>query len=169
MTKEQAAATRAVYQRLLQADSQTLRRLALANIPAYVTARGDAMDRVVGLEMGADDYLPKPFEPRELLARIQTILRRAAPAANANGARQLRFEGGLVVDLDRRTVQRGDLVFADGSGIAPTGGAMLVAKGADGERRFAVFEVNESRKDDHAFFRALNRQLDEINRELDSN
>lgn len=71
-----------------------------------LTARGDVMDRVVGLELGADDYLPKPFEPRELLARIQTILRRAAPAA-ANGARQLHFEGGLGVDLDRRTVQRG--------------------------------------------------------------
>jgi OmpR family response regulator RpaB len=71
-----------------------------------LTARGDVMDRVVGLELGADDYLPKPFEPRELLARIQTILRRAAPAA-ANGARQLRFEGGLAIDLDRRTVQRG--------------------------------------------------------------
>ena len=68
-------------------------------------ARGDVMDRVVGLELGADDYLPKPFEPRELLARIQTILRRTAP--NGNGARQLRFEGGLGVDLDRRTVQRG--------------------------------------------------------------
>jgi OmpR family response regulator RpaB len=71
-----------------------------------LTARGDVMDRVVGLELGADDYLPKPFEPRELLARIQTILRRSAPAA-ANGARQLRFEGGLAIDLDRRTVQRG--------------------------------------------------------------
>jgi len=73
-----------------------------------LTARGDVMDRVVGLELGADDYLPKPFEPRELLARIQTILRRVAPAGNT--ARQLRFEG-LTIDLDRRTVQRqGDAV-----------------------------------------------------------
>jgi len=71
-----------------------------------LTARGDVMDRVVGLELGADDYLPKPFEPRELLARIQTILRRAAPA-NGHGARQLRFEGGLVIDLNRRMVQCG--------------------------------------------------------------
>jgi two-component system, OmpR family, phosphate regulon response regulator OmpR len=43
-----------------------------------LTARGDAMDRVIGLEMGADDYLPKPFEPRELLARLKAILRRAS-------------------------------------------------------------------------------------------
>jgi two-component system, OmpR family, response regulator len=71
-----------------------------------LTARGDVMDRVVGLELGADDYLPKPFEPRELLARIQTILRRTAPA-QSQAARQLRFDGGLVIDLDRRTVMRG--------------------------------------------------------------
>jgi two-component system OmpR family response regulator len=82
-----------------------------SNIPiVMLTARGDVMDRVVGLELGADDYLPKPFEPRELLARIQTILRRAAPAAG-NGVRQLRFDGGLAIDLDRRTVQRaGDAI-----------------------------------------------------------
>jgi two-component system OmpR family response regulator len=73
-----------------------------------LTARGDVMDRVVGLELGADDYLPKPFEPRELLARIQTILRRAAPASGAapsSSPRTLRFEG-LEIDLDRRSVQR---------------------------------------------------------------
>ncbi len=44
-----------------------------------LTARGDVMDRILGLEMGADDYLPKPFEPRELVARIQAVLRRGAP------------------------------------------------------------------------------------------
>jgi len=72
-----------------------------------LTARGDVMDRVVGLELGADDYLPKPFEPRELLARVQTILRRvvATPAAATAAVRQLRFEG-LEIDLDRRSVQR---------------------------------------------------------------
>ena len=71
-----------------------------------LTARGDVMDRVVGLELGADDYLPKPFEPRELLARIQTVLRRvvSTPATSAP-ARQLRFEG-IEIDLDRRSVQR---------------------------------------------------------------
>lgn len=48
-----------------------------------LTARGDATDRVVGLEMGADDYLPKPFEPRELLARLRAILRRTASSTSA--------------------------------------------------------------------------------------
>jgi OmpR family response regulator RpaB len=70
-----------------------------------LTARGEVMDRVVGLELGADDYLPKPFEPRELLARIQTILRRAgaAPAPAPDGA--LRFDG-IEIDLERRRVLR---------------------------------------------------------------
>jgi DNA-binding response OmpR family regulator len=64
-----------------------------------LTARGDVMDRVVGLELGADDYLPKPFEPRELLARIQTILRRVVPPAAARGG----CAEGIQIDLDRRT------------------------------------------------------------------
>jgi len=60
-----------------------------------LTARGDAMDRVVGLELGADDYLPKPFEPRELLARLKAILRRASASATNE---VLRF-GRLEVDI----------------------------------------------------------------------
>ena len=70
-----------------------------------LTARGDVMDRVVGLEIGADDYLPKPFEPRELLARLQTVLRRARRAAAAAPAPRLRFDG-LEIDLERRQVLR---------------------------------------------------------------
>jgi len=64
-----------------------------------LTARGEITDRVVGLEMGADDYLPKPFEPRELVARIQSVLRRASGAATTD---QRRF-GELEVDLNRQT------------------------------------------------------------------
>ncbi|HSV57755.1 MAG TPA: response regulator transcription factor [Variovorax sp.] len=78
-----------------------------SDIPiVMLTARGEVMDRVVGLELGADDYLPKPFEPRELVARVQTILRRqrAAPPAAASAARRV-FEG-LAIDLDKREVQR---------------------------------------------------------------
>ena len=76
-----------------------------SNLPiVMLTARGDVMDRVVGLELGADDYLPKPFEPRELLARLQTVLRRVAPAAAAPG-RGWRVDG-IEIDLDRRSVRR---------------------------------------------------------------
>lgn len=71
-----------------------------------LTARGEVTDRVVGLELGADDYLPKPFEPRELVARLQTVLRRRrSPAQTGAAAGALQFEG-LVVDAARRSVHR---------------------------------------------------------------
>ena len=71
-----------------------------------LTARGEVMDRVVGLELGADDYLPKPFEPRELVARLQTVLRRRRASAPGNGAGvTLEFEG-LSIDAARRSVLR---------------------------------------------------------------
>ena len=79
-----------------------------ARVPVLMlTAKGDPMDRIIGLEMGADDYLPKPFEPRELLARIRAVLRRrgdAVPAsASAAGLPPLRF-GALLIDRDARSV-----------------------------------------------------------------
>lgn len=82
-----------------------------SDIPILMlTARGEVMDRVVGLELGADDYLPKPFEPRELVARLQTVLRRrvAAPALSAgrpDPAGRLLFDG-LQIDPVTRSVQR---------------------------------------------------------------
>ena len=69
-----------------------------------LTARGDPADRIVGLELGADDYLPKPFEPRELLARIRAVMRRGRPGPGASEV--LRF-GRLEVDRDTRTVHVG--------------------------------------------------------------
>ncbi|MCE1193021.1 MAG: response regulator transcription factor [Acidovorax sp.] len=79
-----------------------------AQVPVLMlTAKGDPMDRIIGLELGADDYLPKPFEPRELLARIRAILRRRTDGATAAAATQaLRF-GSLEIDRDARTVTVG--------------------------------------------------------------
>lgn len=72
-----------------------------------LTAKGDPMDRIVGLEIGADDYLPKPFEPRELLARIRAVLRRGGDStgssASAGSHRVMRF-GSLEIDRDARSV-----------------------------------------------------------------
>ena len=74
-----------------------------SQIPVLMlTAKGDPMDRVIGLEIGADDYLPKPFEPRELLARIRAILRRRE-TGTPPATQTLRF-GSLEIDRDARTV-----------------------------------------------------------------
>ena len=82
---------------------------ALARTPVLMlTAKGDPMDRIIGLEIGADDYLPKPFEPRELLARIRAVLRRHVDGPPAEHP-VLRF-GSLEIDQDARTVTVGGQV-----------------------------------------------------------
>ncbi|WP_374523169.1 response regulator [Hydrogenophaga sp.] len=79
----------------------------LSRVPVLMlTAKGDPMDRIIGLELGADDYLPKPFEPRELLARIRAVLRRrgeGGPVGTARASQVMRF-GSLEIDRDARTV-----------------------------------------------------------------
>jgi two-component system OmpR family response regulator/two-component system phosphate regulon response regulator OmpR len=81
-----------------------------------LSAKGEDIDRIIGLEVGADDYLPKPFNPRELLARIRAVLRRQGGAATSSEpARTVRF-GPFRVNLDARTLSR------DGAEVALTGG-----------------------------------------------
>ncbi len=89
-----------------------------------LTAKGDEIDRIVGLEMGADDYLPKPFNPRELVARIQAVLRRrvaAIPGAPTAEAKIIAF-GNVQVDLATRTLRR------DGEPQSLTTGEFAVLK-----------------------------------------
>jgi two-component system, OmpR family, phosphate regulon response regulator OmpR len=69
-----------------------------------LTAKDDPMDRIIGLEIGADDYLPKPFEPRELLARIRAVLRRRTQGNGAAAASQNQRFGSLEIDRDARVV-----------------------------------------------------------------
>ncbi len=96
-----------------------------SNVPAIIlTAMGDTADRIVGLEAGADDYLPKPFEPKELVLRINNILRRV-PAENAVSHRLTL--GNYVFDLDKK-----ELVAEDGEivHITPVEQAILCVLGA---------------------------------------
>ena len=90
---------------------ETLRRLRASGSKAPVlmlTARDEELDKVIGLELGADDYLTKPFGLRELMSRIKALLRRAyGDLADAAGGRVIRHRD-LLIDLERRRVQRGD-------------------------------------------------------------
>jgi DNA-binding response OmpR family regulator len=88
------------------------RRLrAAGDVPVVMlTARDDEVDRVIGLEFGADDYVTKPFSPRELVARVRAILRRAGSPARAEPS--VLEVGAIVIDTGRREVRLGDAVVA---------------------------------------------------------
>src|SRR6195256_6441251 len=105
-----------------------LRRLRGSNDPTPIimlTAKGEDVDRIVGLEMGADDYLPKPFNPRELVARINAVLRRRAaplpPGAPAVEPEKVSF-GNMTVNLATRTLER------DGQSMSLTTGEFALLK-----------------------------------------
>jgi DNA-binding response OmpR family regulator len=72
-----------------------------------LTARGDDADRIVGLELGADDYVPKPFNPRELLARMRAVLRRAGKSGSASTKSEKIVLGEIEIDVGAREVKRG--------------------------------------------------------------
>ena len=90
-----------------------------------LTAKGEDVDRIIGLEMGADDYLPKPFNPRELVARINAVLRRrgevAPPGAPSTEPETVEF-GGIKLDLATRTLEK------DGSPVSLTTGEFALLK-----------------------------------------
>jgi two-component system OmpR family response regulator len=138
-----------------------------SDIPVLMlTARGDVTDRVVGLELGADDYLPKPFEPRELAARLQTILRRSRSGGEAhrqpNG--KLLFDG-LEVDLLRREVRRqGELLELTGTEFE-----LLVMLAREPGRVFSRDEIlNKLRgREADLFTRAVDILISRLRRKLE--
>ena len=145
-------------------DGLSLLRWLRANgtLPVVLlTAKGDPIDRIVGLELGADDYLAKPFEPRELLARLNAVLRRAAPAE----AGRFVF-GGYTLHLAERR-----LVDADGEEVPLTGGefALLQALLEAAPRivsRDDLLERTQGREP-HAFDRAVDNQVSRLRRKIE--
>lgn len=132
-----------------------------------LTARGEAVDRILGLEMGADDYVVKPFEPRELVARIRTVLRRAArgPAANAADDWHYLFEGWRLDPLKRRLNDpHGTLVP-----LSTAEFRMLIAfldhprEVLDRDRLLDMVQGREA----HLFDRAVDNQISRLRRKIE--
>ena len=138
------------------------------NLPViFLTARGEATDRIVGLEIGADDYVVKPFEPRELVARIRSVLRRASKSGQAESSVDLQYEfDGWVLDpLKRR------LTDPDGS-VVPISSAefrLLMAlldhpqQVMDRDRLLDMVQGREA----HLFDRAVDNQISRLRRKIE--
>ena len=147
-------------------DGLSLTRWIRANgdLPVIVlTARGEPMDKIVGLEMGADDYLAKPFEPRELLARARAVLRRSG----GEGAASTYHFAGLVLHADERR-----LVGADGEDVALTGAEFALLRALlDAAPRVVSRDdlLNSTQaRQAHAFDRAVDNQVSRLRRKIEA-
>jgi two-component system response regulator CpxR len=155
---------------------EVLRRLrADSALPVLMlTARGEEVDRIVGLEIGADDYLAKPFSPRELVARIRAILRREQ-LAQESAARQLRHSAGYDLEHappippERRRIQVGDVVLDPAARSVSREGEALELTAVE----FDLLEVllhnaGSAVTRDHLARRALGRPLSPFDRSMDT-
>ena len=148
-----------------------LRRLReRSRVPVMMlTARGEEMDRVLGLELGADDYVAKPFAPRELVARVRALLRRAAPATDAAAdprSRRLAF-AGWVLDTARR-----ELLSPDGASVDLSGAEydLLLAFLEHPQRvlsREQLLEVAKRRVGVDPFDRTVDVQVSRLRRKIE--
>ena len=148
--------------RQLRADSQ---------IPVIIlTGRAEEADRVMGLELGADDYLTKPFSPRELLARIRTVLRRAHAGQESHGARVCRAYRIPGWELNLRTRR---LTGRDGADVALSNGefnllAALLASANRVVTRDQLIEMSR-RYDNEVYDRAVDVQILRLRRKIEAN
>jgi len=139
------------------------------NLPVILlTAKGEPTDRIVGLEVGADDYVVKPFEPRELVARIRSVLRRAgkaAPAADAQSEAHYEFEGWQLDPLKRRLTDPAGAVVP----ISSAEFRLLVAflghpkQVLDRDRLLDMVQGREA----HLFDRAVDNQVSRLRRKIE--
>ena len=131
-----------------------------------VTAKSDDIDRIIGLEVGADDYIAKPFNPRELVARIRAVLRRTAPAAAAPGpGTRVRFDE-FVLDLDAHRLFHGDTEIELSTGDFDLLSA-LVAKPQRVLSRDQLMDLTKGRSWE-AFDRSIDVALSRLRRKLES-
>lgn len=143
---------------------------ASSSVPIIMlTARGEDTDRIVGLELGADDYIPKPFNPRELLARVRAVLRRAAArpdATQAIGGRRISF-AGYVLDTQRREVTSPDGVVIDLSGGEYDLLLAFIERPNRVLSRDQLLELSRNRTAD-SFDRSIDVQVSRLRRKLEA-
>jgi two-component system OmpR family response regulator len=131
----------------------------------FLTARGEATDRIVGLEIGADDYVVKPFEPRELVARIRSVLRRAARGSQPADNELLEFENWKLDPLKRRLIDPEGAVVA----ISSVEFRLLMAflehprQVLDRDRLLDMVQGREA----HLFDRAVDNQVSRLRRKIE--
>ncbi len=132
----------------------------------FITARGESTDRVVGLEIGADDYVVKPFDPRELVARIRSVLRRAGRTAPETGeAVVYEFEGWRLDPLKRKLIDREGAVVS----ISSAEFRLLLAfldhprQVLDRDRLLDMVQGREA----HLFDRAVDNQISRLRRKIE--
>jgi len=132
----------------------------------FLTARGEATDRIVGLEIGADDYVVKPFEPRELVARIRSVLRRAGRGAQPADNEMFEFEGWRLDPLKRRLTDPEGAVVA----ISSVEFRLLLAfvehprQVLDRDRLLDMVQGREA----HLFDRAVDNQVSRLRRKIEA-
>jgi two-component system OmpR family response regulator len=131
----------------------------------FLTARGEATDRIVGLEIGADDYVVKPFEPRELVARIRSVLRRAGRNVAAPDNELFEFEGWKLDPLKRRLIDTEGAIVA----ISSVEFRLLMAflehprQVLDRDRLLDMVQGREA----HLFDRAVDNQVSRLRRKIE--